>query len=142
MSTTFTATEHLQARCPPLYDLGSGVYTYWLEDASNALNILTGITGWGTPDRRALAQALLAAHNWARDASAAQYLGPGFVTVNSPGSLTAQTTGAESVAFGNPGIGVVSISLADLDLSSTIYGRQFLSLRDTRPAFRSFAVRA
>lgn len=142
MTTTYTALEYLQARCAPLYALGSGVYTCWLEDASNALYTLTGVTGWGTADRRALAQALLAAHNWARSISAVQYLAPGFVVSASPGSTTSQTTGGESVSYGNPGVKSTQISLADLDLTSTIYGREFIALRDTRPAFRSFAVQA
>lgn len=134
MATTYTPAEHLQKWCPALYGLGSGVYTYWLDDSSNQLNTGVSYKDWGSQNIRNLAVALLAAHNWQIGPGAAVDVG-GTSSTALPGAVTAQTTGAESVSYGNPGVSSVKISSSDLSLTSTVYGRKFLELRKTRPWF-------
>ena len=143
MATTYTAAEYLSELCPPLYALGSGTYTFWLDDASNGMNLNKTKDGWGTSDRFNKAQSLIAAHNWTRMGSAATVdLGDGQLAARSPGAVVSQTTIRESVAYGNPGIGNVTLGAVGAEWGTTPYGRMLLQMIRTRPAFRFLTIGA
>ena len=141
--TTYTPEEYLAKLCPPLYALGDGIYTFWLDDASNGMNPNQGRYGWGNTDRYNRAKSLIAAHNWTRSGSAMTVdLGSGQLVARSPGATASQSTIRESIAYGNPGVNNVNMGAVEAEWSTTVYGRMLIQMIRTRPAFGSYAVSA
>jgi hypothetical protein len=141
--STYTPTQYLEKYAPPLYALGDGVYSFWLDDAANGMNPDQSRLGWGSTDRYNKAQALIAAHNWTRSGSAATVdLGDGQLAARSPGAIASQTTIRESVAYGNPGVNNVNMGVVEAEWATTVYGRMLIQIIKTRAAFKFMVIGA
>jgi hypothetical protein len=129
MAAPATTTDALRRLCPALYALDTDAYGFWVDLADASLTI----SGWGT--LRPTAVALLAAHQWAR------------LTGGSIGGLTPSAAAASGVvtseSAGNETGKSLSRSYAasptknvdEWELSSTVWGQQFLAIRKTRATF-------
>ena len=133
-----TAEDWLATVCPDLLSRGELVYGRWLLMADTRM--ATAVQGWGSC--RSEAQAWLAAHLWQR------------ATMGSPAGLTptaAQAVGSvtnETASNGRDGSNrsrtyttLKSPHRGDDELLTTIYGSNYIQLRNLCPAFGSRNIR-
>lgn len=130
-----TAAEWLQTICPALYGLGSGVYTAWLDMADGRM---ATSAKWGDAIRPQ-AQAWLAAHLWTRTSGAVAVTN-GVAEATPTGPLISEGARDVKRSYGSP---VNSkMSAGDQELSTTVYGQQYLQLRRQNPNFGARIIRS
>jgi hypothetical protein len=120
MALPATTAATLARVAPELYAQGEDVYTFWIDLATASI----GATGWGA--LYATAVALLAAHQWHR-----------LTQSQASGAVASESVsnGKTQVSISQSFTAAPTKNVEDWELSSTRWGRQYLSIRQTRAAF-------
>ncbi len=119
-----TTLQLFRALAPDLCEEENGRVEIFLAAAARRLN--PPAFGILFPD----AAVYLAAHLLLRSPAG----GSGGINVGGGGAVTSKKAGDLAIAFGSAASAVSNVALSDVDLLETHYGRQFLSIRDTRAA--------
>lgn len=127
-----TNVDALKRVCPPLYTRGADEYTFWLDLADGQL--ATSAQGWG--NFRTLAAALLAAHLWTRLTGGGTPAGLPATSAQVAGAVTGESYTDRSRSYGS----LPANTLERAELATTVYGAQFLRLRESRPGFGARVV--
>lgn len=120
LSSPPTYTQ-IATRCPAI-GTPSASYQAWIGSVSEEIYARLDASFWGA--QRPLATALLAAHAYLKDKAASASAGA------SAGKVTGKSVQDWSASY--EGGGSTSGAEGDADLRSTVYGVEYLRLRNTR----------